>query len=82
VIIFISTLLIACGDSNSLDLTVDEEPGDTALAADEFVQHFTGDLDAMEQNRVIRVLTVYSVGHYYFDNGQAKGFIPEIIRLF
>jgi membrane-bound lytic murein transglycosylase MltF len=82
VLILVSTLLIACGDANPLGLTVDGESRDTALAAEEFMQDFTGDLDAMEQNRVVRVLTVYSVGHYYFDHGQAKGFIPEIIRLF
>jgi len=77
-----SILLVACGDSNSSDLAVAGEPEETAIAAEEFMQHFTGDLDEMERNRVIRVLTVYSVGYYYFDHGQAKGFIPEIIRLF
>ena len=32
-----------------------------------------GDLDGMEERRVIRILTVYSVGHYYIEDGPGKG---------
>ncbi len=33
-----------------------------------FGRAWTGDLDAMEENRVIRVLTVYSPGRYYLED--------------
>lgn len=73
---------VAFGDSSHAEQATLAAPQDTALATDEFLQPTLGDLDAMEQKRLIRVLTVYSVGHYYLDQGQAKGFIPEIVRLF
>ena len=38
---------------------------------------WTGDLDEMKKRRVIRVLTVYSVGRYYLDDGQPKGLVRE-----
>lgn len=37
-----------------------------------------GDLDALEDKRVIRVLTVYSPGRYYLDNGEEKGLTREM----
>jgi membrane-bound lytic murein transglycosylase MltF len=43
---------------------------------------WTGDLDEMKKRRVIRVLTVYSVGRYYLEDGQPKGLVREsAIRL-
>ena len=36
-----------------------------------------GDLDAMVQARMIRVLTVYGLGRYYLDDGQEKGLVKE-----
>jgi membrane-bound lytic murein transglycosylase MltF len=38
---------------------------------------WTGDLDVMEEHRVIRILTVYNVGRYYIVNGQEKGLVKE-----
>ena len=38
---------------------------------------WTGDLNEMKKRRVIRVLTVYSVGRYYLDDGQPKGLVRE-----
>ena len=37
-----------------------------------------GDLDVMLEDRVIRILTVYSPGHYYIDEGQEKGIVAEM----
>ncbi len=43
---------------------------------------WVGDLDGMQERRVIRVLTVYSVGRYYIDYGREKGLIKEAAMLF
>ncbi len=51
-------------------------------AAGEFMQPWLGDLDGMEERRVIRLLTVYSVGNYYIEQGQEKGLTKELARLF
>jgi len=42
----------------------------------------TGDLDVMEENRVIRVLTVYGVGRYYLDGPAEKGMVYEMFKRF
>ncbi len=43
---------------------------------------WTGDLDVMEEHRVIRVLTVYSIGRYYLDGPQEKGLVYEMFKQF
>jgi membrane-bound lytic murein transglycosylase MltF len=40
-------------------------------------ESWTGDLDKMKKRRIIRVLTVYSIGRYYLDNGQPTGLVRE-----
>ncbi|QFU77432.1 transporter substrate-binding domain-containing protein [Halioglobus maricola] len=48
-----------------------------------FRNPWTGDLDVMEERRVVRVLTVYSPGRYYLeDNGQEKGLVKEFSMMF
>ncbi len=47
-----------------------------------FGDTWTGDLDAMTERRLIRVLTVYSVGRYYLDQGQEKGLTYEMMEIF
>ncbi len=48
-----------------------------------FKEGWTGDLDIMEDNRVIRILTVYSPGRYYLeDNGEEKGLVKEMSARF
>lgn len=42
----------------------------------------TGDLDMMEKNRTIRVLTVYSLGQYYLDGAEQKGVTYELFKQF
>jgi membrane-bound lytic murein transglycosylase MltF len=42
----------------------------------------TGDLDTMEQKRVIRVLTVYGLGRYFLDGPQEKGLTYELFKMF
>ena len=46
------------------------------------IQSRFGDLDVMEERRVIRVLTVYGVGRYYLDDGEEKGLVRESANRF
>lgn len=59
-----------------LDATI-KELGYGSLAA-----RRTGDLDMMEKNRVIRVLTVYGLGMYYLEGAQQKGVTYELFSQF
>jgi membrane-bound lytic murein transglycosylase MltF len=43
---------------------------------------WTGDVDAMIDNRLIRVLTVYNLGRYYVDKGQESGLTYEWFKMF
>ena len=52
-----------------------EEELPPALASRE---PWTGDLDTMEEKRVVRVLTVYTPGRYYLDQGEEKGLVREM----
>ena len=52
------------------------------MGIDLFVDPWTGDLDAMAKERVIRVLTVYGIGRYYLDGGQEKGITYEWFKQF
>ena len=47
-----------------------------------FVDPWTGDLDRMAKERVIRVLTVYGLGRYYIEKGQEKGITYEWFNQF
>ncbi len=47
-----------------------------------FGETWTGDLEALSGRRLIRVLTVYSVGRYYLHDGQEKGFTYELMKMF
>jgi len=46
------------------------------------IRQWTGDLDGMQERRVIRVLTVYSIGRYYMDGAEEKGLVRESAKLF
>lgn len=64
--------------------TVDEpalEDTDLPESYDVIATRF-GDLDSMAKTRVIRVLTVYSIGRYYVDNAQEKGLVRESTQRF
>jgi len=45
-------------------------------------RRWTGDLDTMEEKRVIRVLTVYGLGRYFLDGPQEKGLTYELFKMF
>ena len=55
----------------------------SAAALEKFAgQRWTGDLDAMEKHRQIRVLVPYSKTLYFVDRGQQRGLAYEAFRLF
>jgi membrane-bound lytic murein transglycosylase MltF len=41
-----------------------------------------GDLDGMEERRLIRVLTVYGPGRYHLDEGVGRGIVAELVQRF
>ena len=47
-----------------------------------FGESWTGDFDQMEERRMVRVLTVYSIGRYYLDHGSEKGLTYEMLKNF
>jgi len=52
------------------------------IGIDVFKDPWTGDLDVMEEERVIRVLTVYGLGRYYLDGAEEKGLTYEMFKMF
>ena len=46
------------------------------------IREFTGDLDEMAEERIIRVLMPYSKTFYFFDGAQPRGASYELIKLF
>ena len=47
-----------------------------------FMKPWTGDLDGMEERRVLRVLTAYGPGRYYLDEAREMGLVAETMKLF
>jgi membrane-bound lytic murein transglycosylase MltF len=91
-------IIAACGDTDPTPATSEEEitaaasdqqgnilrpSDDTVLPkSHDVVQPRLGDLDTMIKSRVIRILTVYSIGRYYVDNAQEKGLVTEVSKRF
>lgn len=46
------------------------------------LEPWTGDLDGMEERRVIRVLTVYGLPRYFLDGPQEQGVTYELFKQF
>lgn len=70
-------------------MPVQDSTDSTAVAEDETLSEAysmldkrTGDLDALIETRVIRVLTVYSAGRYYLDGPAEKGLVYEMFKSF
>ncbi|TDG16045.1 transporter substrate-binding domain-containing protein [Seongchinamella unica] len=67
-------------DGPSIAPTADEDKLDHIRS---FRDPWIGDLDKMEKQRVIRMLTVYSPGRYYLEeNGEEKGLVKEMATRF
>lgn len=52
------------------------------LGFERLAQPRLGDLDRMEKDRLIRVLTVYGLGRYFLDGGQEKGLVFDLFKKF
>jgi membrane-bound lytic murein transglycosylase MltF len=52
------------------------------LGVTELGKRKTGDLDTMEERRVIRVLTVYGLGRYWLDGSVEKGLTYELFKMY
>jgi membrane-bound lytic murein transglycosylase MltF len=53
-----------------------------AIAPEEAIKPWTGDLDGMIERGSIRVLTIYSKTFYFVDKGSQRGAIYDLFRLF
>lgn len=41
-------------------------------------ERWTGDLDALEERRVVRILTVYGPGRFHLEEGRGQGIVAEL----
>ena len=55
---------------------------ETEIGFNVYDEQWTGDLDEMESQRLIRVLTVYGMGRYFLDGGRQKGLTYDLFRAF
>ena len=72
-------------ESTTVTTAVDEDIAVTNEATLDSLALITsrmGDLDVMEEARVIRLLTVYGPGRYYLDGPNAEGIVAEMATLF
>ena len=87
-------ILIPCSDSVASDTptqlstestqsqSVDIKELEAEIGFKVYDERWTGDLDEMETQRMIRVLTVYGLGRYYLDSGRPKGLTYELFSAF
>jgi membrane-bound lytic murein transglycosylase MltF len=87
-------ILIPCLESVASDTTtrsttestqnraVDIKELETEIGFNVYDERWTGDLDEMETQRMIRVLTVYGLGRYFLDSGRPKGLTYELFSAF
>jgi membrane-bound lytic murein transglycosylase MltF len=47
-----------------------------------YAGQWTGDLDEMENQRTIRVLTIYGLGRYFLEGGRPKGLTYDLFKAF
>jgi membrane-bound lytic murein transglycosylase MltF len=89
--------LIACSEDPAPPTADSQVPAEPAVEQDPLepvnesielsdayrpIKSWTGDFDGMVERRVLRILTVYSIGRYYMDGAQEKGLVHESARLF
>ena len=73
-------------ESDSATLTEDRQITSGELESEigfnVYAEQWIGDLDEMQTQRMIRVLTVYGVGRYYLDGGREKGLTYDLFKAF
>ena len=78
-------LMITCFFVTIAALNSLADSAESAAEEAEFLvitREFTGDLDEMVEDRVIRVLIPYSRTFYFFDGAQPRGASYELVKLF
>ena len=55
---------------------------ESQIEIDVFKEPWTGDLDTMANERLIRVLTVYGLGRYFMDGPAQKGLVYEMFKMY
>ncbi len=72
--------MAAVAESDTVIATLSTEKDQIATSGPELEigfrvpdKRWTGDLDKMESERLIRVLTVYGLGRYFIDGGRERG---------
>ena len=76
----LSQLLAVTTAHHGLATTAEQEADDNKFRV--LTREFTGDLDKMAEDRVIRVLMPYSRTFYFFDGAQPRGASYELVKLF
>ncbi|MGB5486394.1 MAG: lytic transglycosylase F [Lysobacterales bacterium] len=61
---------------------MDSQELEAEIGFEVYAEQWTGDLDEMETQRMIRVLTVYGLGRYFLDGGRPKGLTYDLFRAF
>lgn len=79
-VVGVSEETTALSESERLEKSLSEV--EEQMGIDLFVDPWTGDLDRMAKERIIRVLTVYGVGRYYLEGPQEKGITYEWFKQF
>ncbi len=72
--------LAAAEDSTSEVMSLEELESKLGLKV--LTEPWSGDLDGMIERRVVRVLTVYGLGRYYFEGAIQRGFAVETMKAF
>jgi membrane-bound lytic murein transglycosylase MltF len=89
VFIFLIVLILVSGSELAASATdstesspVDSQELEAEIGFKVYAEQWTGDLDEMETQRMIRVLTVYGLGRYFLDGGRPKGPTYDLFRAF
>ena len=71
------------GSDNEVGAENTAAGGDAALlerGALTLTRSWTGDLDTMEEQRVVRFLTVYGPGRFHLEDGRGQGIVAELAK--
>ena len=84
--LLIATLFVSllhAGESQTHpDTNTSSDNNHSDILVDNIVSHWTGDLDAMVKERLIRVLVIPSKIMYHVDKGKRSGIFYELVREF
>jgi len=76
----VTLLLLACGDTDPEGLGAGDGPQPAAVAR--LLEPWQGDLPAMRERRLVRVLVTYDKTNFFFRDGRPHGFEYEMLRRF